>query len=183
MRPDRELPQVHVQPGEARLIREPGILSTLLGSCVGITFWVERLGIGALCHPMLPTAPPRRALQAAGSSDRRFVDFTIRALAARLDTLGASRAETEVKVFGGADVLDFDHGHARPTVGKLNREAAMRILGEEGYRVAASSLGGRTGMQIQFNTNTGEVLLRRFGHAHHTGAAHWHRPRKAKTWN
>ena len=183
MLPDPELPQIHVHPGESHLVREPGILSTLLGSCVGITFWVERLRIGALCHPMLPCAPERGIPQSGGAADRRFVDFTIRDVAARLDALGVTRHETEVKVFGGADVLDFDPDRARPTIGKLNREAAVRTLRAEGYRVTASSLGGRSGMQIQFNTNTGEVLLRRFGSAHRSARAHRPCPPKANTWN
>ena len=39
--------------------REPTILRTLLGSCVGIAFRVPRLGVGALCHPMLPRCPAK----------------------------------------------------------------------------------------------------------------------------
>jgi chemotaxis protein CheD len=178
-----ELPQIHVQPGESHLIREPGILLTLLGSCVGITFWVERLHIGALCHPMLPSSLLRRARLTGEGNERRFVDFTIRDLATRLDALGVSRSETEVKVFGGADVLDFDHSRARPTIGKLNGEAAVHTLRVEGYRVAASCLGGQSGMQIQFNTNTGEVLLRRFERVRGAGRAHHPREPEAKTWN
>jgi chemotaxis protein CheD len=183
--PDQELAQVHVPPGESRLIREPGILCTLLGSCVGITFWVERLRIGALCHPMLPALPAPRLVPADNASARRYVDFTIRDLASQFDALGVTRQETEVKVFGGADVLEMDRSHSRPTVGKLNREAAERILRAEGYKVAASSLGGDEGMQIHFNTGNGEVLLRRFGRAPGTERPHKHRPSKARTdpWN
>ena len=173
-----ELPQIHVQPGESRLIREPGVLCTLLGSCVGITFWVERLRIGALCHAMLPAFPQRRTQHASESSARRYVDFTIGDLASQFDALGATRQETEVKVFGGADVLDFDRSYTRPTVGKLNCEAAARILRAEGYKVAASSLGGNSGVQIHFNTTNGEVLLRRFGRT--CKLDHSHRPRASK---
>lgn len=181
---EQELPQIHVQPGESHLILEPGILCTLLGSCVGITFWVERLHIGALCHPMLPSLPARRAADAGGASARRYVDFSIRDLASQFDALGVTRQETEVKVFGGADVLDMDRSHSRPTVGRLNGEAAERILRAEGYTVAASRLGGDHGIQIHFNTGNGEVLLRRFGSGR---PGHGHRSRasksKAEPWN
>jgi chemotaxis protein CheD len=163
MHHDAELRQIHVQPGELVLIDEPGILCTLLGSCVGITFWVKRLRIGALCHPMLPAVPKRKEPHAGDASARRYVDFSIRDAAAQFDSLGVTRRETEVKVFGGADVLDMDRSHSRPTVGKLNCEAAVDILRVEGYKVMASSLGGEQGVQIHFNTSNGEVLLRRFG--------------------
>ena len=177
--PDEGLRQIHVQPGESHLIREAGMLSTLLGSCVGITFWVERLCIGALCHPMLPAIPARRAASMGDASGRRYVDFSIREMASQFDALGAARGETEVKIFGGADVLDMDRSHSRPTVGRLNVEAAERVLRAEGYKVAASRLGGNEGMQIHFNTGNGEVLLRRFGRQ--GMREHPHRPRAGKT--
>ena len=37
----------------------------------------------------------------------------------------------------------------------------MKVLEEEGFGVTASSLGGKRGVNIHFNTKTGEVLLQR----------------------
>ena len=51
------LPEVYLQPGESYLARKPTIIRTILGSCVGVTFWSARLGIGALCHAQLPRMP------------------------------------------------------------------------------------------------------------------------------
>jgi chemotaxis protein CheD len=162
--PDREpnnaLPEVYVQPGESRLLREPAILRTLLGSCVGIAFRIQRLGVGALCHPMLPRCPAKPPT-VLGRSACRYVDFAIRDLARQFDALGARRAEVEVKLFGGGDVLLTNRDAARPTVGRLNIEVAMKVLKEEGFAVSASSLGGERGVNIRFNTQTGEVLLQR----------------------
>ena len=124
---------------------------------------------------MLPARPSQNLLEPGNARARRYVDFAIRDIAAQLDALGAARSETEVKVFGGADVLDMYRGHARPTVGRLNREAAECILHTEGYTVAASRVGGNEGMQIHFNTGTGEVLLRRLGRS--PRSAHLHRSR------
>jgi len=66
-----------------------------------------------------------------------------------------------VKLFGGGDVLLTAKDAARPTVGRLNIEVAMNVLEEEGFAVSASSLGGQRGVNIRFNTQTGEVLLQR----------------------
>jgi chemotaxis protein CheD len=155
------LPEVYVQPGESRLLREPAILRTLLGSCVGIAFRVPRLGVGALCHPMLPRCPANSAANSSRSASRRYVDFAIRDLARQFDALGARRDEVEVKLFGGGDVLMVVNDAGRPTVGRLNIEVAMKVLEEEGFAVSASSLGGKRGVNIRFNTQTGEVLLER----------------------
>jgi chemotaxis protein CheD len=159
--PEESLPEVYVQPGESRLVKEPTILRTLLGSCVGIAFRIPRLGIGALCHPMLPRHPAKSPAPLSRAASRRFVDFAIRDLARQFDELGARRQEVEVKIFGGGDVLSVVSDKARPTVGRLNCEAAMKVLEEEGFDVVASSLGGKRGVNIHFNTSTGEVLLQR----------------------
>jgi chemotaxis protein CheD len=161
LEPDGALPEVYVQPGESHLVREPTMLRTLLGSCVGIAFRVPRLGLGALCHPMLPLTPAKLAATLSRSAGRRFVDYAIRDLARQFDALGASRNEVEVKLFGGGDVLVMVGNSNRPTVGKLNAEVAVKVLAEEGFAVSASSLGGKRGVNIHFNTRTGEVLLQR----------------------
>jgi chemotaxis protein CheD len=67
----------------------------------------------------------------------------------------------QVKLFGGADVLMVTDEASRPSVGRLNCEAAIRVLRDEGLGVIASSLGGTSGVNIKFHTGTGEVLLRR----------------------
>ena len=161
MQPDGGLPEIYVQPGESHLVKKPTILKTLLGSCVGIVFRVPRLGLGALCHPMLPRTPARHGVSLGRSAGRRYVDFAIRDLARQFDALGANRSEVEVKLFGGGDVLVMTSSAKRPTVGKLNSEIAIRVLAEEGFSVMASSLGGQRGVNIIFNTETGEVLLQR----------------------
>lgn len=158
---DEPAPEVYVQPGECRLVTEPAVLRTVLGSCVGITFRVPRLGIGVLCHPMLPRFPVHRNAAMTAAAGRRYVDFAIRDVARHLDSVGASRAETQVKLFGGADVLVVSSATSRPSVGRLNYETALVVLAEEGFLLAASSLGGKAGVQIVFQTQTGEVLLRR----------------------
>jgi chemotaxis protein CheD len=155
------LPEVYVQPGESRLVKTPTVLRTLLGSCVGIAFRVPRLGIGALCHPMLPRTPIKLAASLSRSAGRRYVDYAIRDLARQLDTLGARRDEVEVKLFGGGDVLVMTANSKRPSVGTMNCEVAVKVLAEEGFAVKASSLGGTRGVNIHFNTETGEVLLQR----------------------
>jgi chemotaxis protein CheD len=153
--------EVYVKPGESHLVQEPAIFKTLLGSCVGITFLVPRLGIGALCHPVLPVCPPKSQNMTL-EGGRRFVDFAIRDLARQLDQLKVRRSEVQVKVFGGADVL-FVAADSRQTVGALNAECAVRVLEEEGFQVSASRVGGTVGIHIQFDTRSGEVLLRKLG--------------------
>ena len=158
---DQERLDLYVQPGESHLVQGPAVLRTVLGSCVGVTFRHPRLALGALCHPMLPRHPHRVRGELDMADARRYVDFAICDLASQFDTLGARRCEIEVKVFGGADVLQVRDDALRPTVGRMNREMAMEVLRSEGFAVTASRVGGPVGFHIDFYTETGEVLLRR----------------------
>jgi chemotaxis protein CheD len=155
------MPEIYLQPGESHLVTEPSILRTVLGSCVGIAFRIPRLGVAALCHPMLPCYPLKPPAERNVAMGRRYVDFAIRDLARQFDSLGASRAEIEVKLFGGGDVLVVTNPASRPTVGSMNCEAALRVLEDEGFGIIASSLGGSCGLSLQFNSATGEVRLKR----------------------
>jgi chemotaxis protein CheD len=156
------LTELDLQPGTLYLSRDPAILRTVLGSCVGITFWHARLGIGALCHSALPKYRADRDSGPDKLNNFRYVDLSIRYLAGQFDVLGASRSELIVKLFGGADVLPVrESNEKRPTVGYLNCISAIEVLAEEGLKVSASDLGGMRGRKIRFNTISGEVLLQR----------------------
>jgi len=159
---NESLPEVYVQPGESHLVHKPVILRTLLGSCVGITFWVPRLGLAAICHAVLPICPAKPQTELSLADSRRYVDFAISDIARQFDSFGARRSEVQVKLFGGGDVLPLEKA-IHPTIGKLNCESALRALREERLEIVASSLGGSCGLNIQFDTGSGEVLLRRLG--------------------
>jgi chemotaxis protein CheD len=161
-----DLPEISIQPGQLYLARSPAVLQTILGSCVGVTFWCPRLGAGALCHGVLPICP--RGIGAPGGF--RYVDFSITYLAGRFDELGADRREVEVKLFGGADVLPVAAARAaNPTVGALNCRAALAVLEAGGFLVRASDLGGIHGRTIHFDTGSGEVLMHRLATLHGAG--------------
>jgi len=160
---------VSVQPGHLYMTRKPMVLRTILGSCVSATFWSARLGAGALCHGVLPRCPRGANL----SDGHRYVDSSIRYLAEQFDALGAVRQAVEVKLFGGADVLHVSAARAaRATVGALNCQAALEVLEEEGFSVAASDLGGTRGRTIHFYTGTGEVLVHRLARLNAVEADH-----------
>lgn len=156
-----ELPQVYLQPGDIYVACRPAILKTVLGSCVGVTFWSPQLRIGALCHAVLPRRPPGLPPDRT-AENYRYVDHCITDLIGQLEGLGASRGKLQVKLFGGADVLPVrPDASVRETVGRQNRRTARQVLEDEGVTIFASDLGGTLGRTIQFHTGTGEVLVRR----------------------
>src|SRR5664279_2038635 len=124
--------EIYLFPGESHFARRPTIIRTLLGSCVGATFWSARLGAGAMCHALLPRSPDKLIAHANVAIGRRFVDFAVRELAQRFQILGAAPGEVQVKLFGGADVLPVAAtASPRHTIGEQNCEAAFAALKAE----------------------------------------------------
>jgi chemotaxis protein CheD len=157
-----DLPGLTLQPGELYIARTPMLLQTILGSCVGVTFWSARLGAGAMCHGVLPRWRESYRAGADVAEQHRYVDLSILYLARQFDALGADRREIEVKVFGGADVLPIMASRANIlTVGALNCQVALEVLEQEDFRVMASDLRGSRGRRIHFHTGTGEVMVHR----------------------
>lgn len=156
-RPD--LSDVYLKPGEIYIADRPALVRTVLGSCIAVTMYVPRLGIGSMCHALLPSSTG--GIKPDGKCFW-FADCCIRWMLKRFMERGAKRSEVEVKMFGGADVLTpIFSRRGFPTVGKQNIEAAMEVLKEEGLMLLAHDLGGTQGRKLNFYAHTGEVVLKR----------------------
>jgi chemotaxis protein CheD len=158
--PLAHLPAARLNPGDLIVADRPALLVTILGSCVAATMFHRRLGLGAMCHGMLPES------DTDGGRERfRYVSDAIRHMAEQFRAAGAKPQEIEVKLFGGADVLQGDdrRGCSPATVGARNVQAALEALEAEGLTVRASELRGCNGRKILFNTETGDVFLKRLG--------------------
>ncbi|MBA4390321.1 MAG: chemotaxis protein CheD [Syntrophus sp. (in: bacteria)] len=147
--------KVFLKPGEVFISREPAVVSTILGSCVAITIFNERLKVGGICHALLPGSP---SLQ--GADYCRYVDSSITYMLKKLEAMGIQRHEMEIKLLGGADVLNI-MDVTRPSVGQQNIEKALEIMNTEKLALTLSDVGGKTGRNIRFYTHTGTVLLKR----------------------
>ena len=67
-----------------------------------------------------------------------------------------------MKLFGGCDVLPVGNCIFAADGRPLNYEAALRVLEEEGFSVAALPAWEEiAGVHILFKTDTGEVLVKR----------------------
>ena len=161
MSPGDDLPRVHVAAAEIHVARTPIMLETVLGSCVAAVIWSRRLSVGGICHGALPQCPPNMLSDQGPRPCLRYVDFAIRYLAQEVSVLGTTREELEVKLFGGADVLPVLAPRPGGSVGNQNCSMALRTLEQEKLRLVSSDLGGTQGRVIYFNTETGEVFLRR----------------------
>lgn len=163
--PKTNLPGVYLKPGELHITKEPNIVTTVLGSCISVTMHSRRLGVGAICHGVLPNCDNSCGKCSKNCNDSfKYVECSIRHMINQFQELGVNRNEIEVKLFGGADVIQVksaDRKYKSKTVGKQNIEKALQIINSENLKLAVTDVGGEKGYKIIFNTSTGEVLRKR----------------------
>jgi chemotaxis protein CheD len=163
---EQEIPLVYLKPGELYFSRDPAVVVTVLGSCISVTMFCKRLGIGGICHGLLPQCTGDGQGNQACSGDcvdgLKYVDCSVRKMVKMFDQYKVPRGEIESKCFGGADLFEHYSGPLKAkTVGAQNIAAAENILRREGLKPVAADIGGAQGRKIFFYTNTGEVLLKR----------------------
>jgi chemotaxis protein CheD len=148
-----------VQAGEyyITIAHENEAITTVLGSCVAACVRDPEALIGGLNHFMLPeeAAHGRGDWRAAVGLASRYGSYAMENLVNGLLKLGARRERLEVKLFGGAQVLDMDL-----PVGQRNVEFAHRWLGTEGVPIVAQDVGGRAPRRVVYFPATGIVKVK-----------------------
>ncbi len=125
------------------------MVTTVLGSCVAVCLFDETTGIGGINHYMLPF------WNGSELASPKYGNIAIESLTKKMEQLGCKRENLVAKVFGGANQLDHSMG-----VGQRNIKVAEEILGELKIKIVAKSLGGHKGRKLNYNTSTGEVLMK-----------------------
>lgn len=138
-------------PGGWTFGAAPGVIETLVGSCVCITVWHAALRTGAACHYMLPEPP-----NPAGLGDPRYGREALKAMLARLRYHGIDPTGCEAKLFGGGRMFALE----APDIGQRNIDFAESALRSEHIPIVARDVGRDGYRRLRFNLNDGTVLSR-----------------------
>ncbi len=140
-------------PGEVFARIGAYTVTTILGSCVSVCLYDPILRIGGINHYMLAL------WNGEGLPSPRYGNIAIAKLIEKMLDLGSSIGNLRAKVFGGAAVLQSNNGLM--SVGERNIIVAEDLLAEKGIPIISSDVGGVLGRKILFNTDTGEILLKK----------------------
>lgn len=145
---------VNVYIGRHRVSGDPGtMLVTTLGSCVAACIVDPVARIGGMNHFLLPSAPGRN-MDALGPATR-YGSVAMERLINDLLKAGGRRECLEVKLFGGARVID-----SVLDVGVTNAAFAIDYVNREGLKLVVQDLGGLLPRRVNFFPATGRVLRR-----------------------
>ena len=111
-----------------------------LGSCIGVAIYDPATQVGGLLHYMLPEASINP--EKARINPFMFADTGIPLLFRECYKHGALRSRLQIKLAGGANVLDQANFF---NIGKRNYLAARKLLFKNNLLIASELVGGRFG--------------------------------------
>jgi chemotaxis protein CheD len=154
------------------------LVTSGLGSCVGIALVDTDAEVTGLAHAMLPEADGRAAeadgRARTGGTDGaepaatdggdslprgKYVDTAVPALLDAMVEEGADPERIEARLAGGSAMFDFSSGDGG--VGERNVAAAKAVLDEYGIPVIATDVGGDYGRSLTLESPSGSLSVRR----------------------
>jgi len=160
-------PDVHVNVGEAAVLRERGVLASVgLGSCVAIVLYDREARVGGLAHVLLP----HEALSRTVGKPAKFATTAVAHLLTMMrDLVRAERAgiivgAPEARIVGGASMFAALLNGGGINMGERNVVATRRALVAAGVPLVAEDTGGDFGRSVYFDVATGEVRVTSIRH-------------------
>ncbi len=134
----------YLLPGQIYATNEDTLISTILGSCVGVVIYDPVNKVAGLNHYLLPKP------LSGESSGHRFGFYAIPELILSVIAMGADHYNLKAKVFGGAHVLG---GVSESLdVGSHNVRYAFNYLKSLNIPIVEKNVGGTRGRKICLNT-------------------------------
>ncbi len=123
-----------------------------MGSCVAVCLYDSVLRIGGINHFMLPY------WNGQGLASPKYGNIAIDRLVEKMVSLGCLKSNLKAKVFGGGEVIETINNQFQ--IGERNIKVAQDLLREHGIATIGSSVGGKLGRKLEFDTQTGEVRMK-----------------------
>ncbi len=145
---------VKISPGGYYVTNNDEMLVTVLGSCVAACIRDTKIGVGGMNHFMLPVGKDRR--DDVASDGNRYGNYAMENLINSLLKQGATRGNLEVKIFGGARILN-----SGTDIGGSNLEFVRRYLTDEKLSIVAEDTAGTNPRKVLYFPASGRARVRR----------------------
>jgi len=153
---------IKVAMADLKVINLTGILKTTgLGSCVGLTLYDSKAKVAGMAHVMLPSS---EIAKEGTLNVAKYADTAIPDMIEKMKALGANVARLEAKMAGGAQMFAFASQSDTMRIGPRNTESCKEMLKKYAIPIKAEDTGGSYGRTIEFNCETGMLLIRSVQH-------------------
>jgi len=132
---------------------ETTLITSGLGSCLGIVVHDPEAFVSGLIHVMLPSVD-----QARDTNPAKFVDTGVPLLIEEMEAVGADSNRLRVWIVGGSEMIQFSS--TGDSIGSRNIDLANQLIEEYGLTLVGSDVGGNHGRSIEFDPATEVVSIR-----------------------
>lgn len=136
---------------------EDVIVTYSLGSCLGVTAYDPKAGVGGLVHCLLPHAASAR--DKAREKPFMFVNTGVAMMVRKLIEHGAARHRLIFKAAGGANMRN----DTLFNTGARNFDALEKLLSRNDVALSATDVGGTVPRTMVLYLDTGRVVVRSLG--------------------
>ncbi len=134
------------------------LITYSLGSCIGVSIYDPSVRVGGILHFMLPDSAidPQKAKQ----NPWMFADTGIPLFFKEAYRLGAEKKRLEVKVVGGAQILDDSNFF---NIGKRNYMSLRKIFWANHVLIHSEDIGGTVNRTLSLELSSGKVWVKTSG--------------------
>jgi chemotaxis protein CheD len=132
---------------------ETVLVTSGLGSCLGIILYDQRNSVSGLIHVMLPSVDHAR-----DTTPAKFVDTGLPLLIDEMVEAGADANRLRAWIVGGSEMLQFNS--TGESIGSRNIAMAEQLLEELGIRLVDADIGGNHGRSLRFDPAEETVSIR-----------------------
>lgn len=150
---------VRVGIADLNVVRAPDVIITSgLGSCVGVVVYDCEKKIAGLSHVLLPDSSVAKK---ADLKLYKYADTAIPILIEKLIQMGARKSALKAKMAGGAQMFQFPEASSVMRIGPRNVDAVKEQLHKFHIPLDASDVGGNLGRTIIFDPETCKLKVRK----------------------
>nr|MBP3598263.1 chemotaxis protein CheD [Eubacterium sp.] len=151
---------IRVGMADYKICHSPQKISTLgLGSCLGVVLYDKTTKICGMAHVMMPDSNKI----SKNSNRMKFVDTCLTDMYEELLRAGVRKSSLVAKVAGGAKMFSYQSSNSHLNIGEQNIEAVHHMLEQWNIPIVAEDVGSNYGRTIEFDTVTGELIIKSVG--------------------
>lgn len=142
--------------GQMIVVKDPAVISTVLGSCVSVCLYLPNKQFGGMIHYALPYQFEHNT----DDDPLRYGDQAIPVLITEVKKLTIEPISSlKAKIIGGANCLVRASGGGFNNIGEQNIQMARDILRAYKIEVVGEHVGGEVGRKVFFYTADGKVQV------------------------
>ena len=154
--------QIIVGISDFKVAHSPDTLVTYaLGSCIGISLYDKKSGIGGLAHIILPESSVNQDVLTKDDR-KKFADTAVVQLLEEMLRAGADREQITARIVGGANMFKIPVSYTTSKIGMIaerNIDAVRTELKRLGIPLIGEDIGGDYGRTVFFYLETGRIMV------------------------